>query len=514
MRVGGPGTWLPSPVESFLSWALAVSFLSVSGYHNIVDIFIAPTWTRFKSRIFLLLGSASHSSKHGRSAAARESFPCWLPLTTASRAELERATPLERFQQCVHVLSSLKHVKLSSDDALVQAIRQNPILRRLVSLAMRPLRRQTATPTSATSTVLDPTQTTLGQRLIRLWPKLLSFPPIPTKEKSNYDISVILPAYRERGSDVAQNLQRALQSSRNASRIQVIVVDAGECENLQVILQPSHDSTHEDAYDDVRASTRTVPTSNTTTTTVSESLVKDSQQSWGELLIVPFFAGGGRGPCLNHGAEHAAGRVYTFLHSDTTLPHEWDARIVQTFLDDTPPQDDNARPNSAAFGFGIDTSPARLEQNGGYFPPGIRAVETTANLRCHLWSLPYGDQSLSIPAVYFNYLGGFPDQCLMEDYELISLLRKRVALLHQFQTPQEPKERLVILGGPPALCSPRRWQKYGVLYVTYMNSTFVNLYAGGLSPDELFQLYYSRPPPQRMSPLAPWEEEMKHVIQE
>ena len=126
-----------------------------------------------------------------------------------------------------------------------------------------------------------------------------------------------------------------------------------------------------------------------------------------------------------------------------------------------------------------------------------------------MYSLPYGDQVISVPAVVFDYVGGFPDQCLMEDYELVSLLRRRSALLPEFGIKE--LERLIIIGGPPALCSPRRWQKFGVLYVTYMNSKLVNLYAGGLSPDDMFQLYYSRPPPERNNEVAPWEKEMNEI---
>jgi hypothetical protein len=97
----------------------------------------------------------------------------------------------------------------------------------------------------------------------------------------------------------------------------------------------------------------------------------------------------------------------------------------------------------------------------------------------------------------------------MEDYELVSLLRRRSALLHKFGIKE--KEGLIIIGGPPALCSPRRWQQFGVLYVTFMNSKFVNLYVGGFSPDDMFQLYYSSPPPERSSEVAPWEEDEKEI---
>ena len=39
--------------------------------------------------------------------------------------------------------------------------------------------------------------------------------------------------------------------------------------------------------------------------------------------------------------------------------------------------------------------------------------------------------------------------------------------------------------------SPRRWEKYGVLYTTYTNSYMIQRYnSGSITPEELFQEYY------------------------
>jgi hypothetical protein len=285
-----------------------------------------------------------------------------------------------------------------------------------------------------------------------------------------------MPAYGERGVDVRTKLDFALQGASHPQRIQVVIVDAGRCEDLTM------------------ATFRSNYTSNV----------------WGELMIVKFQNGGGRGPALNFGAQHATATFLTFCHSDTRLPIDWDGKVIQALqrrniTSPTQPQE-SVVANSCAFAFGIDTSPAGL--NGGPYPPGIKAVETTANIRTHLYSLPYGDQCLSLPADIFHYLGGFPDQCLMEDYELIGLLRKRAALGPTFST-TAPREQLRIIDGPPALCSPRRWQKFGVLYVTFTNSKCVNLYAGGGSPEDIFHVYYGCPPPTRTSELSPWEVQLQ-----
>ena len=110
----------------------------------------------------------------------------------------------------------------------------------------------------------------------------------------------------------------------------------------------------------------------------------------------------------------------------------------------------------------------------------------------------------------------------MEDYELIALLRKRLLMLPRLQPISAANktegankyfgEKLHIIGGEPALCSPRRWQKFGVLYVTFMNSKFVNLYASGMNADELYKLYYGQSPPSRVYEVSPWELELDSIL--
>jgi hypothetical protein len=196
---------------------------------------------------------------------------------------------------------------------------------------------------------------------------------------------------------------------------------------------------------------------------------------------------------------------------DTTLPWQWDKKILKELKNNA--ESTSSRGNSCAFNFGIDTSPQGLSNSftsscKTYYPPGIKAVETTANIRTRIYSLPYGDQAISVPKLIFEFVGGFPDQCLMEDYELVALLRKRATLLDGGLG-----EALKIIPGDAALCSPRRWQKFGVLFVTFMNSKFVNLYSGGLGPDQLYELYYGSAPPKRESELSPWEIDMEKILE-
>mmetsp|Transcript_33920 Transcript_33920/g.41590 ORF Transcript_33920/g.41590 Transcript_33920/m.41590 type:complete len:93 (+) Transcript_33920:531-809(+) len=92
----------------------------------------------------------------------------------------------------------------------------------------------------------------------------------------------------------------------------------------------------------------------------------------------------------------------------------------------------------------------------------------------------------------------------MEDYELVSLFRTRAALLGE--------DELKMFTEGTAFCSPRRWQKFGVLYVTFMNSKFVNLYAGGMAADDLYRVYYGRMPPVRKWAVSFWEAELDCCI--
>jgi len=448
-------------------------------------------------------------------------------------------------------IEDIEMVKRKADDELIRALRQDDVCRRLASLAMRPYRaaiENASSKKTAVRTPIDPLMTAshastdtiqttlleqlphdrLLQRISKMWKYVLILPSlkeakafyrVPTSNarivatkrskrhendaKYPYQISIIMPAFYEKGSHLIAKLTKALETSNDPNEIEVVIVDAGGCTDLEKVVSLS-----------------------------------SNEKQFGKISIISFTAGGGRGPCLNFGAANATGRILTFCHSDTTLPSHWDKSILSTLEHDGMEDDDlfrlgKIRSNSCAFAFGIDTSPAGLAMpftssssqstssyTSSYFPPGIRAVETTANLRTRLYSLPYGDQVLTLHACVFHFLGGFPDQCLMEDYELVSLLRRRAALLDgvypdgQMKLSKMSYEKVAIVPGPPALCSPRRWQKFGVIYTTFTNSRLVSLYAGvrKLSADELFELYYGKDPPKRSSADSPWELELKQLL--
>jgi len=503
--LGGPQSSLPFVVESFLSWSLCISCLSVSGYHYVIGTILTPRIVQVRKYVSSLLHVSNwkkilqqaHLSEQseGNSNVPVDLLEYWLPLTITSRNEIDRVSVRQRHDQLKTLLQKLG-VSFHDEKDLIRIIRSSEACRRLATLMMRPIQStemsQSKTNSKKDSSflsniLLNSPELELPKKLRNIWSELLLLP-IPLKRNENefqFSISMIVPAFREKGTDLIIKLEKAMNNATAPERIQVVIVDAGQCIDLQQEISQLQNS---------------------------QSVLKCR---FGEIRYVEFEDGGGRGPCLNFGAKNATGECLTFCHSDTALPKAWDTKIISTLVRTASTSPSVVLSNSCAFSFGIDTSEEGLLAGCGtstcyYYPPGIKAVETTANMRTHMYSLPYGDQVLSVPSSVFHYLGGFPDQCLMEDYELVGLLRKRAALLPKFlnkvsDSNYPKKEQLAIIGGDPALCSPRRWQKFGVLYVTFMNSKFVNLYAGGLSPDGLFQLYYSCPPPSRRHERSPWE---------
>jgi hypothetical protein len=204
----------------------------------------------------------------------------------------------------------------------------------------------------------------------------------------------------------------------------------------------------------------------------------------------------GRGPCLNEGARSAAGRILVFCHADTKLPAGWDASIRDA-LHDCRQMTTGEVVLATAFRFGIDGG----ERATGAQPkrptiPGLRAVEATANWRSRWFSLPYGDQCISVSAGVFRHVGGFPDVPLMEDYELIRFFRQRqlATRVQNGSTHFHQQHQRIVILPQQVRCSSRRWERYGVPRVTLTNSMLVWAYQSGrATADEIYQRYYGVP---------------------
>jgi uncharacterized protein len=150
-----------------------------------------------------------------------------------------------------------------------------------------------------------------------------------------------------------------------------------------------------------------------------------SVESYGARLVR---ARRGRAHQQNVGAEEARGEHLLFLHADTLLPPGFGPEVCRAL----------GRTGVAGGAFSF-----RLDSRRG----PLRWVERGANLRSRLFGLPYGDQALFLRAEVFRGLGGFPEQPLLEDLELVWRLRRL--------------GRIVILP-LPATTSARRWLTGGL----------------------------------------------------
>ncbi|GKY98668.1 hypothetical protein MPSEU_000823100 [Mayamaea pseudoterrestris] len=342
------------------------------------------------------------------------------------------------------------------DEQLIRRLRSEHSLRRLINQYM--------TTVAYNRDKVATTKTSLYQMLDRLWPRLLELPMIPSAGEYQFEMSIILPAFRETNQRIASTLQRAYETSSLHAKtdVQVVVVNAGGCStDLAEYLE------HFTGW----------PASNLKVV-VAVAAANDSRSQ-------------GRGRALNYGASHAQGRVLFFLHSDTMTPFAWDKQILAQFRESR--DDTHDKVHATCFRFGFDSKSC---VSSAYFENNDAAIQTSplywallpvkwmVNFRTKFLKLPYGDQGIAMPAVYFTYLGGFPNQCIMEDYELMDYLRLRARCL---------PEKLVVLDGS-CLVSIRRWQRVGTIYMTFANALIVWRYTcRGWHPDDVFDYYYKRP---------------------
>jgi rSAM/selenodomain-associated transferase 2 len=163
----------------------------------------------------------------------------------------------------------------------------------------------------------------------------------------------------------------------------------------------------------------------------------------------------GRAAQMNCGASEATGEVLIFLHADTLLPGDAFDSIEHAL------KAHDVVGGAFRICFNCDQWPYRL-------------VAFTTNLRSRFRNIFTGDQAYFVRSVSFHAIGGFPDQPLMEDLEIITRLRKigKVVLLPHYVT-----------------TSARRHEKIGlirsVLFMWYLRT----LYKFGASPVKLHRMY-------------------------
>lgn len=159
----------------------------------------------------------------------------------------------------------------------------------------------------------------------------------------------------------------------------------------------------------------------------------------------------GRAAQMNAGAAVANGDVLCFCHADTLLPADFASAATRAL----------ARPGTVGAGFDfavpVEASHAPL-------------ITRLGQARWRATGVPYGDQCLTIPRTIFDALGGFPEQPVMEDWELAMRLR---ALGDIARVPL------------PAVTSARVWERYGLLVPTLVNGATIALYRLGLPAERI-----------------------------
>lgn len=163
----------------------------------------------------------------------------------------------------------------------------------------------------------------------------------------------------------------------------------------------------------------------------------------------------GRARQLAVGARQVAGDVILFLHADTRLPAGYEEAVLASLRD--------PETSGGAFRFAFDRR-----------SPLLWFVERGARLRSSLLGLPYGDQALFVRREVLESAGGVPQVAIMEDLDLVRLIRSR--------------GRLALLA-PAAITSARRYEARGVVRTMARNWLALAAWAFGLDRDRVAAWY-------------------------
>jgi len=262
-------------------------------------------------------------------------------------------------------------------------------------------------------------------------------------------ISVIIPTYNEEKT-LEETVERLLQASSTQKVIQVIITDGGSTDKTKAVFD--------------RLYTRYGKTN-------MDGITLD---------LVWVDQGRGRGSQLKQGARHATGSILFFVHSDTRFPKHWDKDILASLC--IPGN------KGCAFQFTVDALEpnSRWREKDGFqsklFLLQMKIIQLCVYGRCNTWSCsPYGDQGLALYRHTYDKLGGYNENYpLLEDVDMV----KRI-------------QEIGVVDMLPSylVTSSRRWEQgSGAILTTLFNRMIIFLFSLGVSPEDLYELYYGTKP--------------------
>ena len=149
-----------------------------------------------------------------------------------------------------------------------------------------------------------------------------------------------------------------------------------------------------------------------------------------------------------------------FLHDDSQLSEDWGDEVAG-FIQNT----DNID-RCAYFKLALDDRSIKA-----------KIVAWGANLRCKLFSLPYGDQGLLISRKLYEEVGGFGTMPLMEDVDMITRIKAQIG-----------KQNLVMLNS--VLTTSADKYKAGYAKRVWRNFNYLMSYKMGKDPKQIAESYY------------------------
>lgn len=163
----------------------------------------------------------------------------------------------------------------------------------------------------------------------------------------------------------------------------------------------------------------------------------------------------GRARQMNAGAAATGGDVLWFVHADCAVAPEALGQLRAALAD----------PDVVGGGLRI-----RFDRR----TPGLEFLRVTSNWRARALGQVFGDQAMFVRRSVFDALGGFPQQPLMEDYEMSRRLRAR--------------GRLVLLRAETT-ASSRRILTHGPWRMTVLMQWLKLQYVAGVDPERIRRRY-------------------------